>query len=72
MGQSPIFENEKNLNIFWENSNEDYKLYYLLVENNQSSLNKQILQNYQRNENNKNNIRINISSLIQLFIYLNI
>ena len=54
MGQSPIFENEQQSNLFGQNSNEDYKLYQQLVENNKSSLDKIILQNCQNNENNNN------------------
>ena len=54
MGQSPIFENEQKSDLFGQNSNEDYKLYQQLVENNKSSLDKIILQNYKNNENNNN------------------
>ena len=59
MGQSPIFENEQQSNLFGQNSNEDYKLYQQLVENNKSSLDKIILQNCQNNESNNNNKEIN-------------
>ena len=72
MGQSPIFENENNSNLFGRNSNEDYKLYQQLVENNQSSLDKQILQNYQKNENNKNNKGINNNYLLNNNQYFNV
>ena len=54
MGQSPIFETEPNSNLFGQNSNEAYKLYQQLVENNKSSLDKQILQNCKNNENSNN------------------
>ena len=56
MGQSPIFETEPNSNLFGQNSNDAYKLYQQLVENNKSSLDKKILQNCQNNEHNTNNI----------------
>ena len=52
MGQSPILENNSGSYFFGRNSNEDYKLYEQLVENNKSSLDKMILQNYQKNKNN--------------------
>ena len=52
IGQSPIFEKESNSNLFGNNSNEDYKIYEQLVENNKSSIDKQILQNYEKNKNN--------------------
>ena len=66
-GQSPIFEKESNSYLFGKNSNEDYKLYQQLVENNKSSLDKQILQNYQKNLNNNSNINKNITNANQNF-----
>ena len=51
IGQSPILENESGSNFFGRNSNEDYKLYEQLVENNKTPLDKMILQNYINNKN---------------------
>ena len=59
VGQSPIFINESNSNIFGRNSNEDYNLYTQIVENNKNSLDIEFLKNYQNKISNNNNIEIN-------------
>ena len=53
MGQSPIFDNGSNSNIFGKNSNEGYKLYEELVEKDNNSIDKKVLDNY-KNNNNEN------------------
>ena len=66
-GQSPIFEKDSNSFLFGKNSNEDYKLYQQLVENNKTSLDKQILQNYQKNLNDNSKINKNLANVNQNF-----
>ena len=66
-GQSPIFEKDSNSFLFGKNSNEDYKLYQQLVENNKTSLDKQILQNYQKNLKDNSKINKNLANVNQNF-----
>ena len=61
--QSPIFENRSNSNIFGKNSNDGIRLYEELVENNMSSLDKKILENFKNINENPINMKQNNNNL---------